>query len=74
MGGLWDGSAKTPPSQGLESALLRKKKEAETMRTILITVQAGIITLLAVIGAHSGSKAPAACPAQDIVAEQHCSL
>ena len=44
------------------------------MRTILITVQAAILTLLAVFGAHSVSEAPAVCPATGSVAEAHCSL
>ncbi|WP_258305383.1 hypothetical protein [Roseovarius carneus] len=44
------------------------------MRRILISVQAAILTLLAVFGAHSGSEEPVACPATGPVAEQHCSL
>lgn len=44
------------------------------MRTILITVQATILTLLAVYGAQGGGGENVTCPASKPVSETHCSL
>ncbi len=44
------------------------------MRGILIAVQAGLLTLLAVMGAYGDGEAKAICPAAEIVHDEHCDL
>ena len=42
------------------------------MRGILIAVQAGLLTFVAVVGAYSDGDDPAKCPAVEIVDKLHC--
>jgi len=42
------------------------------MRGILIAVQAGLLTLVAVVGAYSDSEDRAKCPAVEVVDKLHC--
>ncbi len=42
------------------------------MRGILIAVQAGLLTFVAVVGAYSDGDDPANCPAVEIVDKLHC--
>jgi len=42
------------------------------MRRVLIIVQAGIISLLAVVGAHSETDASQACPLPSVQTDTQC--